>query len=222
MSSLKETLRTDLTEAIRGRDELRSSTLRMALTALTNEEVSGDEARELGDDEVLDVLAREAKRRREAATAYDEAKRPELAERERAELVVIEGYLPAQLSDEELTAARRRGHRRDRCRGAARHRPGDEGHLAQGRQAGRRRPGLGRGQAPAQRSSAATRGRSETALVAASVSAACRPPLPRRGHRPWSVCRGRHRSGPPVGPPVGLVCGFGGLARVPMIEHGGR
>jgi uncharacterized protein YqeY len=102
MSTLKETLRTDLTEAIRGRDELRSSTLRMALTALTNEEVSGSAARELDDDEVLAILAREAKRRREAASAYDDAQRPELAERERAELVVIEGYLPAQLSDEEL------------------------------------------------------------------------------------------------------------------------
>jgi uncharacterized protein YqeY len=104
MSSLKETLRTDLTEAIRSRDELRSSTLRMALTALTNEEVAGKESRELDDDEVLGVLAREAKRRREAAEAYDDAKRPELADRERAELVVIEGYLPSQLSDEELTA----------------------------------------------------------------------------------------------------------------------
>jgi uncharacterized protein YqeY len=104
MSSLKETLRTDLTAAIRGRDELRSSTLRMALTAVTTEEVAGDQARELADDEVLGILAREAKRRREAATAYDEAQRPELAERERAELTVIEGYLPAQLSDEELTA----------------------------------------------------------------------------------------------------------------------
>jgi uncharacterized protein len=104
MSTLKQTLRTDLTEAIRGRDELRSSTLRMALTALTNEEVSGSAARELDDDEVLAILAREAKRRREAASAYDDAQRPELAERERAELVVIEGYLPAQLSDEELAA----------------------------------------------------------------------------------------------------------------------
>jgi uncharacterized protein len=104
MSSLKDTLRTDLTESIRGRDELRSSTLRMTLTALTNEEVSGKAARELSDDDVLAVLAREAKRRREAATAYDEAARPELAERERAELEVIEGYLPAQLSDEELAA----------------------------------------------------------------------------------------------------------------------
>ena len=104
MSSLKETLRTDLTEAIRARDELRSSTLRMALTSLTNEEVAGAQARELSDDEVLAIMAREAKRRREAASAYDEANRPELAERERAELVVIEGYLPAQLSDEELSS----------------------------------------------------------------------------------------------------------------------
>ena len=103
MSSLKETLRTDLTEAIGGRDELRSSTLRMALTALTNEEVAGNQARELSDEEVLGILAREAKRRREAATAYDEAQRPELAERERAELGVIEGYLPEQLSDQELS-----------------------------------------------------------------------------------------------------------------------
>jgi uncharacterized protein YqeY len=104
MSSLKDTLRSDLTDSIRARDELRSSTLRMALTSLTNEEVAGTQARELSDDEVLSVLAREAKRRREAATAYDDANRPELAERERAELVVIEGYLPAQLSDEELSA----------------------------------------------------------------------------------------------------------------------
>jgi uncharacterized protein len=104
MSSLKDTLRSDLTDAIRARDELRSSTLRMALTALTNEEVAGDQARQLSDDEVLGILVREAKRRREAATAYDDANRPELAERERAELVVVEGYLPAQLSDEDLSA----------------------------------------------------------------------------------------------------------------------
>jgi uncharacterized protein YqeY len=103
MSSLKDTLRTDLTDSIRARDELRSSTLRMALTSVTNEEVSGAQARELSDDEVLAIMAREAKRRREAASAYDDANRPELAERERAELVVIEGYLPAQLSDEELS-----------------------------------------------------------------------------------------------------------------------
>jgi uncharacterized protein YqeY len=104
MSSLKESLRSDLTESIRARDELRAATLRMALTAVTNEEVAGKQARQLSDDDVLAVLTREAKRRREAASAYDDARRPELADRERAELGVLEGYLPAQLSDEELTA----------------------------------------------------------------------------------------------------------------------
>jgi hypothetical protein len=76
----------------------------MALTALKNESVSGTEARELSDDEVVTVLGREAKKRREAATAYDDAARPELASRERAELAVIETYLPAQLDDAELSA----------------------------------------------------------------------------------------------------------------------
>ena len=74
----------------------------MALTALKTESVSGDEARELTDAEVITVLGREAQKRREAATAYDDAARPELAARERAELVVLDGYLPSQLSDEEL------------------------------------------------------------------------------------------------------------------------
>jgi uncharacterized protein YqeY len=102
MGSLEQRLHDDLTDAIRSRDEVRSATLRMALTAVKNEAVSGTEARELSDDDVVLVLGREAKKRREAATAYDEARRPELAARERAELVVLEGYLPAQLSDEEL------------------------------------------------------------------------------------------------------------------------
>lgn len=104
MSTLEQRLHDDLTTAIRGRDELRSATLRMALTALKNESVSGTEARELSDDEVVTVLGREAKKRREAATAYDDAARPELASRERAELAVIETYLPAQLDDAELSA----------------------------------------------------------------------------------------------------------------------
>ena len=99
---LKATLRADLHTSMREHDKVRSSTLRMALTALTNEEVSGTTARELSDDEVLKVLAKEAKKRREAATAYIEAKRPELAAKEEAELVFLEGYLPAQLSDGEL------------------------------------------------------------------------------------------------------------------------
>ena len=101
---LKSTLRTDLHASMREQDRLRSETLRMALTAITNEEVSGKTARELSDDEVLKVLAREAKKRREAATAYTGAKRPELAAKEEAELAILEAYLPAQLSDADLEA----------------------------------------------------------------------------------------------------------------------
>ena len=101
--SLKATVRSDLTDAIRQRDQVRSGTLRLALTSITNEEVSGTEARELSDDEVLKVLAKEAKKRKEAATAYAGAGRPELAAKEEAELAVLEAYLPAQLSDDELT-----------------------------------------------------------------------------------------------------------------------
>jgi uncharacterized protein YqeY len=101
--SLKATVQSDLTDAIRQRDPVRSGTLRLVLTAITNEEVSGTEARELTDEEVLKVLAKEAKKRKEAATAYTDAARPELAAKEEAELLVLEAYLPAQLSDDELT-----------------------------------------------------------------------------------------------------------------------
>ena len=104
MSTLEQRLHDDLTAAIRSREEVTAATLRMALTAVKNEAVSGTEARELSDADVVAVLGREAKKRREAATAYDEANRPELAERERAELAVLEGYLPAQLGDDELAA----------------------------------------------------------------------------------------------------------------------
>ena len=100
--SLKATVQSDLTDAIRQRDPVRSGTLRLARTAITNEEVSGTEARELTDAEVLKVLAKEAKKRKEAATAYTGASRPELAAKEEAELLVLEAYLPAQLSDDEL------------------------------------------------------------------------------------------------------------------------
>ncbi|MGN6635748.1 MAG: GatB/YqeY domain-containing protein [Oryzihumus sp.] len=103
-TSLKTTLKTALTEAMRERDQVRAGTLRMTLTAVTNEEVSGKEARELSDDEVLKVITKEAKKRREAATAYQDAGRAELADRELAELTVLEAYLPQQLSDEELDA----------------------------------------------------------------------------------------------------------------------
>ena len=102
MDALETRLHDDLTTAIRARDEVSSATLRMALTAVKNEAVSGTEARELSDADVVVVLGREAKKRRESATAYDEANRPELAARERAELVVLETYLPAQLDDAEL------------------------------------------------------------------------------------------------------------------------
>ena len=103
-SPLKDQLRDDLTTAIKARDQLRSSTLRMVITAVTNEEKSQKDERVLTDDEVRVVLGREAKKRREAATAYDDAKRPELAEIERSELTVIETYLPAALSEDEVTA----------------------------------------------------------------------------------------------------------------------
>jgi uncharacterized protein YqeY len=103
-TALKARLQSDLTEAIRGRDELRSATIRMALTAIRSEEVAGSTARELSDDEVVTVLTREAKKRREAATAFDDGGRPEKAARERDELVVLRGYLPQQLSDDELVA----------------------------------------------------------------------------------------------------------------------
>lgn len=104
MSTLKDRLRADLTTAMKARDEIRSSTLRMVLTALTNAEVSGKTARELSDDEVLTVLASEAKKRREAAAAFDDGGRTEMADKERAEAEVIADYLPAQLSAEEIAA----------------------------------------------------------------------------------------------------------------------
>jgi uncharacterized protein len=104
MAELKERLRADLTTAMKARDSLRSSTLRMLLTAVTNAEVSGKQARELDDQQVVDVLSTEVKKRREAATAYDDAGRQELADKERAEAEVITDYLPEQLSDEEVSA----------------------------------------------------------------------------------------------------------------------
>jgi uncharacterized protein YqeY len=101
---LKEQLHDDLTAAMKSRDELRAATLRMALTAITTEEVAGKKARQLSDDEVVTVLTREAKKRREAAEAFDGAGRGELAARERAEGEVLATYLPAQLTDDELVA----------------------------------------------------------------------------------------------------------------------
>ncbi|WP_189787075.1 GatB/YqeY domain-containing protein [Streptomyces capitiformicae] len=103
MTTLKSKLHEDLNAAIRGRDELRSSTLRLTLAAITKEEVAGKEKRELSDDEVLKVITKEAKKRREAADAFAQGGRTESAEREKAEGEVLAEYLPKQLSDEELT-----------------------------------------------------------------------------------------------------------------------
>ncbi len=103
-ATLKAQLQHDLHDAIKARDKVRSGTLRMTLTSITNAEVAGDEARELTDDEVLKVVAKEAKKRKESSAAYTDAGRPELAAVEEAELVVLEAYLPAQLGDDELQA----------------------------------------------------------------------------------------------------------------------
>ncbi len=102
MSALKDRLNADLTAAMKARDKLVTGTLRMALTAVRTEEVAGKSARELTDEEVLAVLTREAKKRREAAEAFIAGGRLELAELEKAEGLVLDKYLPAQLSEEDL------------------------------------------------------------------------------------------------------------------------
>ncbi|PSL05342.1 hypothetical protein CLV30_104211 [Haloactinopolyspora alba] len=102
MAALKDRLRADLTTAIRNKDEVRKSTIRMTLSAIGNEEVAGSDARELTDDEVVAVLTREAKRRREAAEAFRAGGRTESAEREESEAAVLAEYLPEPLSEAEL------------------------------------------------------------------------------------------------------------------------
>ena len=103
-NTLKERLRSDLTAAIKDRDKVRSGTIRMVLTAITEAEVAGSEAVELSDRQVLDVVIKEAKKRREAEAAYADAGRSELAEKERAESDVLAGYLPQQLTQEQIAA----------------------------------------------------------------------------------------------------------------------
>jgi hypothetical protein len=103
VAELKERLRTDLTAAMRARDQVRMRTLRMALSSISNEEVAGASARDLSDDEVMKVLTREARKRREAAEAFGAAGRDDQAAAERAEGEVLAGYLPAQLDDDELS-----------------------------------------------------------------------------------------------------------------------
>jgi uncharacterized protein YqeY len=104
VAELKERLRADLNAAMRARDQVRMRTLRLALTSITNEEVAGAAARDLTDDEVVKVLTREARKRREAAEAFSAAGRSDQAAAERAEGEVLADYLPAQLSDEDLAA----------------------------------------------------------------------------------------------------------------------
>jgi uncharacterized protein YqeY len=104
MTQLKSQLTSDLTAAMKARDELTTATLRMLLTAVTTEEVAGSAARQLTDDEVLKVIGREAKKRREAADAFSSAGRTEQAARELDEQAVLNRYLPSQLDDAELTA----------------------------------------------------------------------------------------------------------------------
>jgi uncharacterized protein YqeY len=103
-STLKGRLRSDLTEAIKDRDKVRSGTIRMVLTAITEAEVAGSEAIELSDQQVLDVVIKEAKKRREAEEAYANAGRTELAEKEHAESKVLADYLPRQLTETEIAA----------------------------------------------------------------------------------------------------------------------
>jgi uncharacterized protein YqeY len=102
--SIKEQLKKDLTEAIRGRDEITSGTIRMVLTAITNEEVAGKEARVLSDEDVITVLSREGKKRREAAEAFENAGRADKSALEKSEGEVIAKYLPAQLSEADIAA----------------------------------------------------------------------------------------------------------------------
>ncbi len=104
MGELKDQIRTDLKNSMKAKDTVRTGTLRMVLSALQAEEVAGKEARTLTDDEVLKIIAKESKKRLEAAQVFDDAGRSELAQKERAEEEILSGYLPEQLSDDEVSA----------------------------------------------------------------------------------------------------------------------
>jgi uncharacterized protein YqeY len=103
VSDLKDRLRADLTTSMKARDSLRSSTLRMLLTSITNAEVAGKQQRELSDEDIIGVLSTEAKKRREAADAFEEAERDDSAAKERAEAAIIADYLPEQLDAAEVS-----------------------------------------------------------------------------------------------------------------------
>ena len=152
VTTLKERLRAALTAAMKARDELTRSTLRMTLTAIGHAEVAGTEARSLDDAEVLKVIAKEARKRAESAEAFAAAGRDELAARERAEGELLARYLPTQLTDDELAAIARTAV--------------DETAAELGEQPGPRQMGQ-----VMKRATAAAQGRAEGGRVAAAVKA---------------------------------------------------
>lgn len=152
MSTLKEQLRADLTAAMKARDELVKSTLRMTLTAIGNAEVAGTHARSLDDDEVTKVIVKEAKKRAESAEVFAAAGREELAAQERAEGEILARYLPTQLTDDDLAAIARTAV--------------DETAAELGQQPGPRQMGQ-----VMKRATAATAGRADGGRVAAAVKA---------------------------------------------------
>jgi uncharacterized protein YqeY len=147
VSDLKDRLRADLTTAMKTRDQLRSSTLRMVLTAITNAEVAGKQQRELSDEDIVGVLSSESKKRREAAEAFDQAGRTDSAAKERAEAEVLADYLPTQLGEAEISDLV--------TRTIASLGAGDEGMRAMGKVMGALQPQV--------------KGRADGALVAAEV-----------------------------------------------------
>lgn len=104
MAELKEQLRADMTASMKARDALRTQTLRMVLTSISNAEVAGKTSHALSDEEVISILVSETKRRKEAAEAFEQGQRPELAEKERQEAAILAEYLPEPLSAEEVSA----------------------------------------------------------------------------------------------------------------------
>ncbi len=102
MTTLKDRIKSDITEAMKAREEAKLSTLRMVLSALQNAEVAGDEAIVLTDDQAIAVLRSEAKKRAESAQIYADAGRTDAATKERSEQAIIEAYLPAAMSDEDV------------------------------------------------------------------------------------------------------------------------
>jgi uncharacterized protein len=104
MSTMTERIQTDLTTAMKAREQLEVSTLRMVIAAIRNAAVAGDEAVVLSDDQVMGVIRSEAKKRAESAEIYAQNGRAESAAKEQAELAVIERYLPAAMTDDQLNA----------------------------------------------------------------------------------------------------------------------